>query len=289
GGNLDYAFDVPNGTYSVRLLFAETYAGAMAKGKRVFDVAIEGNVIAKDLDIFTQAGAGNRALAINATVTVSDGRMGLKFVRKVQNPTISGIEIITATATAPTPSQPVTTPEPVVTTPEPIVTPPPAPPAPTTPTNTTVVRINVGGGSFTDRAGNVWSADKYHTTSGSDVSTSSSSIANTSDDKLFQTGRYKDGANLDYAIAVPNGTYQMKLLFSENYSGTMAKGKRVFDVAVEGNVVVSKLDIYALAGGGNRALTITKTVTVTDGKLGLKLIRKVQNPIISGIELVAVK
>lgn len=49
-------------------------------------------------------------------------------------------------------------------------------------------RINCGGSAYTDQAGNAWSADSYY--SGGSISTTTSAIAATSDDKLYQSERY---------------------------------------------------------------------------------------------------
>ena len=51
-----YRFDVPNGTYDVRLHFAETTPNLGQVGRRVFDVAVQGQMTASRLDITAEAG-----------------------------------------------------------------------------------------------------------------------------------------------------------------------------------------------------------------------------------------
>lgn len=86
-----YAFAVANGSYSVRLHFAENfYTGP---GKRIFSVNVEGTPIA-DLDVFAQAGAAHTALIKTVNVTVSDRQLNLDFTPSVGETMIDGIEIV---------------------------------------------------------------------------------------------------------------------------------------------------------------------------------------------------
>ncbi len=88
---MKYDLPVSPGDYEVRLFFAETWSGAFASGKRVFDVDVEGTTIA-DLDIYAEAG-GLTALMKVVTVT-SDSILNIGFIHKTQNPAIKGIEVI---------------------------------------------------------------------------------------------------------------------------------------------------------------------------------------------------
>jgi hypothetical protein len=90
---LTYGFDVPNGTYQVKLHFAEIWSGAWAKGKRVFGIAIEDKTVESGLDIYAAVGA-NTALVKSYTASVTDGRLQIDFVHKTQNPTVSAIEVV---------------------------------------------------------------------------------------------------------------------------------------------------------------------------------------------------
>ena len=166
---------------------------------------------------------------------------------------------------------------------------PPAPapaPTPAPSTSTTLFRVNAGGSSFVDGAGKTWSADTSFNT-GLKYSTSNA-IAGTTDDKLYQTERYdlSDSTELAYAFTVPNGSYEVKLHFAEVYGSTSGTGKRVFDVEIEDEVAFENLDIFAKAGGANRALVMSAPATVADGKLTIRLLHGVQNPKICGIEII---
>ena len=71
---LTYTFGVPNGDYTVNLLFAENWSGAWAAGVRVFSVQMEGTTVISNLDIFSEVGA-RTALVKSVPVTVADGQL----------------------------------------------------------------------------------------------------------------------------------------------------------------------------------------------------------------------
>lgn len=93
-----YAITVPNGTYTVRLHFAETYTGITGAGQRVFSVTAEGVSPAgwSEIDVYAQAGGANTALIKSASVTITDGTLNLAFAASVENTMINGIEVIPA-------------------------------------------------------------------------------------------------------------------------------------------------------------------------------------------------
>jgi hypothetical protein len=96
GGAMKYSFPVKNGTYEVRLYFAETpYAGGVSgAGQRVFDIKAEGQTKVSGLDIYKEAGMN--ALQKTVEISVTDGQLDLDFVRRIGNPQINGIEILPA-------------------------------------------------------------------------------------------------------------------------------------------------------------------------------------------------
>ena len=84
---------VPNGVYTIRLHFAETFPKITAKGQRVFSVKVEDQEI-KDLDVVARAGSPKTALVETVNVNVTDGSLDITFTPGIQNPEINGIEII---------------------------------------------------------------------------------------------------------------------------------------------------------------------------------------------------
>ncbi|HPF41305.1 MAG TPA: malectin domain-containing carbohydrate-binding protein [Phycisphaerae bacterium] len=91
--NMVYSFPVDAGTYRVRLHFAEIWNGAASAGVRVFDVRVEGEPALNDFDISAQVGL-NTALITSYDAQVADGSLDITFIKNLENPKISAIEII---------------------------------------------------------------------------------------------------------------------------------------------------------------------------------------------------
>jgi len=93
GSRFGYAFPVPEGTYRVRLFFAETYV--KKKGERVFDVFINGKKVLADLDILKETGAVDKGLEkVIEGVASLEGKIDIQFLARVQNAKICAIEIV---------------------------------------------------------------------------------------------------------------------------------------------------------------------------------------------------
>src|SRR5581483_4656719 len=95
---MQYSFDVPNGTYIVNLLFMNSYSQTPTVGSRIFSVAIEGTV-PPQLDHFDQVAAagGSEIPVVRAAIaTVSDGNgLQIQFQHNgTENPAIKGIEVM---------------------------------------------------------------------------------------------------------------------------------------------------------------------------------------------------
>ena len=79
---LAYQFDVPDGIYQVELYFSEPWVGGAglkdAKGMRLFDIAINDQVVERDLDIWKQVGH-DHALKKNYRVKVTNGKIQVHF------------------------------------------------------------------------------------------------------------------------------------------------------------------------------------------------------------------
>jgi len=90
-----FVAEVPNGKYTVRLHFAETYENIETDGPRVFDVTIQGKPALKDINVQKEAGAVQKALIKEfKAVEVTNGILEVKFIAKEQNPEINGIEVL---------------------------------------------------------------------------------------------------------------------------------------------------------------------------------------------------
>jgi endoglucanase len=84
---------LPNGKYTVKLHFAETYEGITAAGERVFSFNVEGHEF-KDFDVFVKAGGVQKAYVESVDVDITDGKLDITFTPNIENPEINGIEII---------------------------------------------------------------------------------------------------------------------------------------------------------------------------------------------------
>jgi len=84
---------LPNGKYTVKLHFAETFEGITDKGQRVFNFNVEGQEF-KDFDVFVKAGGVQKAYVETVPVNIADGNLDIKFTHNIENPEINGIEII---------------------------------------------------------------------------------------------------------------------------------------------------------------------------------------------------
>ncbi len=97
----EFSYTLPNLSsdimYLVRLHFCEVYH--MAKGKRRFNVELNGKPILENFDIFTEAGGAYKPIIKEFTTTADkDGNIVLNFVKGMDDlPKLTAIEIIQTT------------------------------------------------------------------------------------------------------------------------------------------------------------------------------------------------
>lgn len=109
---------------------------------------------------------------------------------------------------------------------------------------------------------------------------------------IFETERY-DNAPLppmEYKFPVTTGTQiEVRLYFAELFNGITAPGQRLFDVALEGVVPASMVDIDAFAtAGAAGAFMRSHTLTMADDTLNIEFINNIQNPAIKAIEIIEI-
>jgi len=143
------------------------------------------------------------------------------------------------------------------------------------------VKINVGGNAWQGYlADQVWD-DKaeYGYCDGTD-SVYTASIANTEDDPVYQAVRF---GLVEYKVRVPDGTYNVKLLFSEPLASRSTE--RVFDIYVEDSLHTAlNVDIFKFAGKNKAKDLKFLNVTVKDGILNIDFMAEVgASPILNGI------
>ncbi len=130
-------------------------------------------------------------------------------------------------------------------------------------------RVNCGGDDYLDATGNLWMADVHkseNNTWGSlswadgfkkipdyfgSQRTTSNLVEATENDTLFQSFRYGMD-HLRYEFPVADGEFEVELYFSEPWygvgGGMDCKDWRVFDVAINDEVVLKDFDIWKEAG-----------------------------------------
>ncbi len=133
-------------------------------------------------------------------------------------------------------------------------------------TNDFALRINAGGPQVVHN-GNTFSADQNFVGGKVYVNTSAQVPP------LYQTERSASPPTFGYNIPLDSGRYQIILHFAEIYhgatgGGTGGNGKRIFDVTMEGNIVLNDYDINADVGP-QTVVTKTFEVAVSDGILNM--------------------
>lgn len=86
---------LPNGKYTVKLHFCETYDGITGPGQRVFSFNVAGHEF-KDFDVWVKSGGAQRAYVETVPVEITNGQLEITFTPNIENPQINGIEIIPA-------------------------------------------------------------------------------------------------------------------------------------------------------------------------------------------------
>ncbi len=144
-------------------------------------------------------------------------------------------------------------------------------------------RINCGGDDYTDSFGQKWSQDNINYSRSwaekymelnpylASQRTTNDPIRGTNDWQLFQSFRF-GRHQLSYQFPIPNGNYHVELYFTEPWHGTGGsastdcEGLRIFDVAVNDQLVLDDLDIWAESGHDGACKKVVNA-TVSNGKL----------------------
>jgi Malectin domain len=218
-GVFSYRIPLKQGTYELRLHFAETtYSPASTLGggenSRVFDIRMNGWPLLTQFDIVSDAGANTADIRVFRDVSPDkDGSLHLDFNGSLGLPMINAIEII-----------------------------------PSLPHRVRPIRMVTQNSFFVDTTGNLWMPDSYY--SSGRLAEDKVSVKGTPEPGLFAGERY---GNFTYALPVDQGSYKMTLYFSEKYWGVSAAqnqpaGRRVFDVFCNGTALMRGFDIAQEAG-----------------------------------------
>ncbi|HXZ78770.1 MAG TPA: malectin domain-containing carbohydrate-binding protein [Terriglobales bacterium] len=116
------------------------------------------------------------------------------------------------------------------------------------------VRILAGSThNYVDRAGKVWSADRYFS-GGMLVRSPVRHIWRTLDPEIYRSSRQGD---FSYDIPLKPGNYELRLHFAETYYGPEdsggGEGSRIMAINVNGKTLLNDFDVVADAGGSRTA------------------------------------
>ncbi|KAF8409141.1 hypothetical protein HHK36_005214 [Tetracentron sinense] len=134
------------------------------------------------------------------------------------------------------------------------------------------------------------------------IETNTSALSNVSilNSELYRTARVTPLSLTYYGLCLINGNYTVKLHFAEivykNDSPLRSLGKRIFDVYIQGKLVLKDFNIEDEAGGPSKPIEKTFTAVVTSHTLKIHLywagkgttgipIRGVYGPLISAISV----
>jgi hypothetical protein len=150
-------------------------------------------------------------------------------------------------------------------------------------TPTPVYQINCGSSSTISP----FAADQY--VSGGTQRTVTNTIATSGITNVAPQGVYQSERYGNSTYTFPNLTasakYTVRLHFAELYQ--TASGKRVFNVSINGNTVLSNFDIYAAAGAAYQAVVREFTTTGnSSGQIIIQFATVTDNATIEGIEII---
>lgn len=149
------------------------------------------------------------------------------------------------------------------------------------------VALNSGGGAAGDFLVDADFTGFTQTASTTDSIDASALGGDAAPQAVYQTNRY--GTNFSYVVPnlAPGAAYRVRLHFAEFFWDE--PGRRVFNVAINGQQVLSEYDIFMEAGDGFEVANFEEFVVAADamGKLTIQFTAITDNAQINGIEIAA--
>lgn len=159
-------------------------------------------------------------------------------------------------------------------------------------------RVNTGGGRLDsldcgpdwagDEGSSPYRSDESATAGWSQVTGVTAAVPSATPSEVFNTERwyYQDNSDSDWEIPVAAGTnVQVRLYFANRCSCTSAVGSRIFDVTIEGAMVMDDYDI--VSDVGDQVGTMKSfDLMVEDGSVSIDTIHVTENPLINAIEII---
>ena len=236
GGEFRYDIPLKPGSYEMRLHFAESSirvpivgeSGASLRRFRV--IANEKQLLpppdgrhVRQFDVVSDTGGEDLAdvKVFKDLRPAADGKLHLKFLSDKLAAIVNAIEIV-----------------------------------PGDPGKMHTIRLCTASRSIVDNRGNVWLPDNF--AQGGRLSVFNRPISGTDAPALFQGERF---GHFTYTIPVAPGRYTVSLGFAENYhtiwDRAPGKGARLFNVYMNGVLLLRDFDVFAKAGGALNAFIRT--------------------------------
>jgi len=143
------------------------------------------------------------------------------------------------------------------------------------------VKINAGGGAAQGFLANQnWdAATEYGYMDGnSSEYPATLQIYGTNLDSIYRSDQY---GLVAYRIRVPNGKYNLRLMFAEKYFSSPQQ--RVFDVFIQGNLILNNLDIYKQVGMNTAYDIVANNIEVGNEILEINFSAEVDNAMLNGL------
>jgi hypothetical protein len=151
------------------------------------------------------------------------------------------------------------------------------------------IRILAGcNRSYVDRSGKLWGPDQYFT-GGTVVHSAIQHVWRTQDSTIYRNSRQGD---FRYDIPLKPGIYELHMHFAETFYGPEdvgggGEGSRILTVSANSNILLTRFDVLADAGGGRTAdvKVFTDVAPERDGFLHLSFMSVNGRAMISAIEV----
>jgi hypothetical protein len=143
----------------------------------------------------------------------------------------------------------------------------------------TLFRIACGGPGGTDPAGNVWTPDTLYASSGALWTTAGSPTT------PYNRLRYSSPPGSPFSISLSPGPGQYTVTLKFQEPNKTAAGQRIFSVSINGQAMLTNLDLFAAAGLQPIDYPFP-VMTGADGKITVSLTASPgSNAVISGIQI----
>lgn len=149
------------------------------------------------------------------------------------------------------------------------------------------IKVNVGGPELYDVG---FLADEPYFYSETTVDTTayedtSAPVVPTAWGEVYRSHRYAQGGILSYKFPVPDGAFDIGLLFVEQYDGVAKKGGRVFDLYINDVALENDIDVWMRSGKKlfEPYYLEKPNVSSIDGYITISLVPKIENAMLSGI------